>query len=68
MTRTAALLGASLLALAPLTFAPAFAQTPAPISVTEPQPGKYAVMRRLQTRATSGIRQGLTTKRAPRLR
>lgn len=33
MTRTAALLGASLLALAPMTFGPAVAQTPAPISV-----------------------------------
>ena len=33
MTRTAALLGASLLALAPMTFAPAFAQTVEPISV-----------------------------------
>ncbi len=34
MTRTAALLGASLLALAPMTFGPALAQTaPAPISV-----------------------------------
>ena len=32
MTRTAALLGASLLALAPMTFGPAFAQTAAPIS------------------------------------
>src|SRR5437868_1428812 len=38
-----------------------------PISETVPQPGEYGTFRRLQARATSGLRSGPTTKFAPLL-
>src|SRR5512144_2891566 len=39
----------------------------AEISDTVPQPGEYAIFRRLQVRATSGLSRGPTTKLAPLL-
>src|SRR5512136_2016099 len=36
-----------------------------PISLAEPQPGLYGILRRLQTLATSGFSTGPTTNLAP---